>query len=128
MTDLGIISGKNKIKPQEVTKNSFQTSTVIPNHSTVMPLDMTAIPISTNETSKKISYITNPIVIHTPVNSTLSSHTTGKWTVVNGTDQICIVIQMSVMFNISYVNINNKVCMKNEESYSLPSININISH
>lgn len=114
MTDLGIISDtdKNKIKPQEVIKNSFQTSTIISNHSTIMPLDMTAIPISTNETSKKISYITNPIVIHAPVNSTLSSYTTGKWTVVNGTDQICIVVQMSVMFNISYINVNNEVCMK----------------
>lgn len=116
MTDLGIISDtdENKIKSQEVTKNSFQTSTIISNHSTVMPLDMTAIPISTNETSKKISDITNPIVIHAPINSTLSSYlsSTGKWTVVNGTDQICIVVQMSVMFNISYVDINNKVCMK----------------
>lgn len=122
MTDLGIISNtENKIKQQEVIKNSLQTSTIIPNHSIVMPLDMTAISISTNETSKKISDITNPIVIHAPINSTLSSYTTGKWTVVNGTDQICIVIQMSVMFNISYVNINNKTSFI---TFDIPTDNV----
>ncbi|XP_061929751.1 lysosome-associated membrane glycoprotein 1 [Apis cerana] len=125
LTDLGIISDtdENKIKSQEVTKNSFQTSTIISNHSTVMPLDMTAIPISTNETSKKISDITNPIVIHAPINSTLSSYlsSTGKWTVVNGTDQICIVVQMSVMFNISYVDVNNKTSFI---TFNIPTDNV----
>lgn len=117
-------TNKNKLKPEEVltTQSPIQTRTVIANdhQSSAMSLDTSATLSYTNEsTTKQILHLSsssinqsiNPAVIQATVNSTLSAHTAGKWVVGNGTDKACIVVQMSVEFNISYINDNKMVCI-----------------
>lgn len=109
------VTDKNNLKSGEVLikQSSIQSSTVIPNHSTVTLSSATDVLIHANETStEKILHTTmKSAVMYTPVKSTSTSHSAGKWVVVNGTDKICIVVQMSVIFNISYINDNNTVCI-----------------
>ncbi|KAF3427562.1 hypothetical protein E2986_07734 [Frieseomelitta varia] len=103
------VTDKNNLKSAEVLikQSSVQSSTVIPNHSTVT-LSSANVLIRTNETSEKILHTTmKSAVMYSPVKSTSTSHSAGKWVVVSETDEICIIVQMSVMFNISYINDNN---------------------
>ncbi|KAK9305158.1 hypothetical protein QLX08_003815 [Tetragonisca angustula] len=103
------VTDKNNLKSAEVLikQSSIQSSTIIPNHSAVT-LSSANVLIRTNETSEKILHTTmKSAVMYSPVKSTSTSHSAGKWVVVDKTNEICIVVQMSVMFNISYINDNN---------------------
>ena len=107
------VTDKNNLKSAEVLikQSSIQSSTIIPNHSAVT-LSSANVLIRTNETSEKILHTTmKSAVMYSPVKSTSTSHSAGKWVVVDKTNEICIVVQMSVMFNISYINDNNTVCI-----------------
>ncbi|KAK1126127.1 hypothetical protein K0M31_004768 [Melipona bicolor] len=117
------VTDKNNLKSGEVLikQNSVQSSTVIPNHSNITSSSANVL-IHTNETSEKILHTTmKSSVMYTPVKSISTSHSAGKWVVVNGTNKICIVVQMSVMFNISYINQNNT---KSFMVFDLPTDNL----
>ncbi|XP_043593019.1 lysosome-associated membrane glycoprotein 1 [Bombus pyrosoma] len=119
-------TNKNKLKPEEVltTQSPIQSRTVISNdhQSSAVSVDTSATLSYTNETTTKqiLHAAINPAVIQATVNSTLSSHTAGKWVVGNGTDKACIVVQMSVEFNISYINDNK---MKSFKVFDIPADN-----
>lgn len=116
------VTDKNNLKSEVLIKqNSVQSSTVIPNRSNITSSSANVL-IHTNETSEKILHTTmKSAVMYTPVKSVSTSHSAGKWVVVNGTNKICIVVQMSVMFNISYIDNNN---MKSFMVFDLPTDNL----
>ncbi|CAD1475961.1 unnamed protein product, partial [Heterotrigona itama] len=118
------VTDKNNLKSGEVLlkQSSVQSSTVIPNHSTITSSSTANVLIHTNETStEKILHTTTKSAVYTRVKSTSTSHSAGKWVVANGTDKICIVVQMSVMFNISYINDNNR---KSFMVFDVPTDNV----
>ncbi|OAD60453.1 Lysosome-associated membrane glycoprotein 1 [Eufriesea mexicana] len=114
---------RNKLKPQEILSNdsSIQSSTVVPNNSTDVPSDTTAALINTNETTTEqvLHPTTNPTVIRAPTNTV--SRASGKWIVVNESDQICIIVQMYAVFTINYTLDNHTISSK---TFDIPADNV----
>ncbi|XP_076759316.1 lysosome-associated membrane glycoprotein 1 isoform X2 [Xylocopa sonorina] len=91
-----------------VNQSSIQHSTVVPVSSTVILANNTAPVIFTKDESSD-KWIPFP---SDSLNSvTIASHGPGKW-IVNGKDKICIIVQMFALFNISYVDNQNKTSFK----------------
>lgn len=91
--------------------SSIQSAVVTPMHSTVMTPKTTTVSVDTSEPStEKIPHVAiDSAVTHAPSDATrMASLTPGKW-IINGTDKICVIVQMAVVFNVSYVNTNNTV-------------------
>ncbi|CAL7937334.1 unnamed protein product [Xylocopa violacea] len=92
-----------------VNQSSIQSSTVLPISSTVISTNDTAPVIFTKDGSSGKVYL--PFANDSLNSTTIASHAPGKW-IVNGKDKICIIVQMSALFNISYVNNQNKTSFK----------------
>ncbi|KOX72240.1 Lysosome-associated membrane glycoprotein 1 [Melipona quadrifasciata] len=73
-------------------------------------------------------------VMYTPVKSISTSHSAGKWVVVNGTNKICIVVQMSksfIVFDLPTDNLTTKAsgsCGKLEQTLTLEWASKNIKY
>ncbi|XP_053987945.1 lysosome-associated membrane glycoprotein 1 [Hylaeus volcanicus] len=92
---------KTPSKEDTVTNHSSQTTVASPNPTTVST--------TVTESTVKLSPSTT---VGPLVNATVAtSPTPGKW-IVNETNKICIVVQMSVQFNVSYENLNHTTSYK----------------
>ncbi|CAK9795886.1 Lysosome-associated membrane glycoprotein 1 [Anthophora quadrimaculata] len=103
-------SSKNKTKPEEivVSQSSVPSHTTAPIPATTIPPDTTTILINVTKSSiEQIPHATNePAVMQAPVSTAVATALApGKW-IVNETNKVCIIVQMSAMFNVSYVNTN----------------------
>lgn len=111
-------TNENKTKPDETKTTpiiNVSSSMATEPHSEVTTADFSTIPTTTTErlTEQTLTTTVNPpVIVHTANVAALSAAKPGKW-IVNGTDnKICIVVQMSVEFNISYVNNNHTISYK----------------
>lgn len=104
-------SSENKTKPEEnvVSQSSVPSHTTAPIPFTAIPPDTTTILINmTKSSTEQIPHATNePAVMQAPVSTAVATALApGKW-IVNETDKVCIIVQMSAMFNVSYDNTNH---------------------
>ncbi|CAK9820539.1 Lysosome-associated membrane glycoprotein 1 [Anthophora plagiata] len=121
-------SSENKTKPEEtvVNQSSVPSHTTTPIPSTTIPPDTTTILINmTKSSTEQIPHAINePAVIQAPVSTSVATALSpGKW-IVNETDKVCIIVQMSAMFNVSYVNTSQKRVFK---TFLLPGDNATTS-
>ncbi|KOC58887.1 Lysosome-associated membrane glycoprotein 1 [Habropoda laboriosa] len=80
----------------------------------------------TETSTEQIPHVTNePAVMQAPVNTAVVASSPGKW-IINGTNKICIIAQMSAFFNVSYVNATK---MPSFKTFNLPAGNrtVNVS-
>ncbi|XP_003704440.3 lysosome-associated membrane glycoprotein 1 [Megachile rotundata] len=113
----------DKTKPDKTKSDETKSTTVInvsssmatESHTEVTTPDFTTVPSTTTDrlTEQTLTTTVNPPTMVNVANvAALSAAKPGKW-IVNGTDnKICIVVQMSVEFNISYVNNNHTISYK----------------
>lgn len=111
-------TNENETKSDETKMTTITTipsSIVTESRSEVTEADVSTVPtITTEKFSEQTSSTTAiPTVMDNAENvAALSAANPGKW-IVNGTDnKTCIVVQMSVAFNISYMNNKNMISYK----------------
>lgn len=107
-------TNETKTKSEETLKSStVPSSAATASHSGIAIVDIATVPSSTPEqvTEQTTTVAADPPVTYTETNkATASAISPGKW-IVNGTNKVCLVVQMSVAFNISYMDDNHTVCI-----------------
>ncbi|XP_031833321.1 lysosome-associated membrane glycoprotein 1 [Nomia melanderi] len=142
------VNGEKNIQSQEHTNPTETPTTTLPPDSTTVPTTTTSTTVPTTTTSTTTPTTTTSTTTPTTTTSTTTPTTTssttsttptiptttvqpvtttplppenpGKW-IVNGTTEVCIVVQMSARFNVTYPTGNRTVSYK---IFDMPSDNI----
>ncbi|XP_029036044.2 lysosome-associated membrane glycoprotein 1 [Osmia bicornis bicornis] len=114
-------TNENKTKLEETLNSStVPSSKATASHSEITVTDSATVPSSTavpSSTTERVIEATTTAASNSPVTftetnkATASAISPGKW-IVNGTNKVCLVVQMSVAFNISYMDNNHTVSFK----------------